>query len=64
MAQAQDKLRNGVEVQSSTLAVVKAARGERAAYEFLCSYKGEQYFIYTDAVTGEEIAIVNVKNVG
>ncbi len=64
MAQAQEKLRNGVEVQSSTLAVVKAARGERAAYEFLCTYKGEKYFIYTDAVTGEEIAIVNVKNVG
>ncbi len=64
LAQAQENLRKGVEVEASRLAVVQTARGERAAYEFLCSYKGEKYFIYTDAVNGDEISIVNVKNIG
>ena len=59
---AQEKLHDGITVESSRLAVVKSAGGERAAYEFLCSYKGEQYFIYTDAMNGAELAIVNVKN--
>ena len=59
---AQEKLHDGITVESSRLAVVKSAGGERAAYEFLCSYKGEQYFIYTDAMNGVELAIVNVKN--
>ena len=61
---AQNALRKGVEVQSSRLAVVETARGERAAYEFLCSYMDENYFIYTDANTGNEIAIINLKNIG
>ncbi|MBQ8323107.1 MAG: germination protein YpeB [Clostridia bacterium] len=64
LEQAQNNLREGVEVEASRLAVVQTARGERAAYEFLCSYKGEKYFIYTDAVNGDEISIVNVKNIG
>ncbi|MBQ7924535.1 MAG: germination protein YpeB [Clostridia bacterium] len=62
MAEAQAKLRKGLEVECSRLAVVKAKGGERAAYEFLCSYMDEKYLIYTDAVSGEEIAILNIKN--
>ena len=64
MAQAADKLYKGLSIESARLAVVKAAGGERAAYEFVCSHKKETYFIYVDAVTGEEIAIVNAKSVG
>jgi germination protein YpeB len=64
METAKDKLHDGVEVESAKLAVVETLRGERAAYEFLCSYMGERYFIYTDANNGEEISIVNVKNIG
>lgn len=64
LAQAQDNLRKGVEVEASRVAVVQTARGERAAYEFLCSYMGERYFIYTDAINGDEISIVNLKNIG
>ena len=63
MGEAADKLYKGLEIQSSRLAVVKANKGERAAYEFLCGYQGEMYFVYVDANTGEEIAIVNTKNV-
>ena len=61
---AQNALRKGVEVQGSRLAVIQTARGERVAYEFLCSYMGENYFVYTDANTGNELAIVNLKNIG
>ncbi len=64
LANAQNKLRKGLEVDASRLAVVQTARGERAAYEFLCSYQEERYFIFIDANTGDELAIVNVKNVG
>ena len=64
LAQAQSKLHKGMEVEASRLAVVRAGKNERAAYEFVCSYMGERYLIYTDANSGEEIAIVNVKNLG
>ena len=61
---AQGALHNGLTVEASRLAVVHTARGERPAYEFLCSYGEEKYFIYTDAQTGDEISILNVKSVG
>lgn len=61
---AQNALRKGVEVQGSRVAVIQTARGERVAYEFLCSYMDENYFVYTDANTGNELAIVNLKNIG
>lgn len=64
LEQAQSKLHKGMEVESSRLAVVRAGKDERAAYEFICSYQEERYLIYTDANSGEEIAIVNVKNLG
>ncbi len=63
LGEAYAKLREGLKVDSSRLAVVKTARGERAAYEFLCRYQEERYFVFVDAVTGEEISIVNVKSV-
>ena len=63
LAQAYDKLHKGLKVESSRLAVVQTARGNVAAYEFLCSYKGEQYFIYLAADTGEEISIINAKGI-
>lgn len=61
---AQNALKKGLVVESSRVAIVHTARGERTAYEFLCSYGEEKYFIYTDAQTGDEISIVNVKTVG
>ena len=62
--QAQECLHKDLEVESTRLCVVQTARGERTAYEFLCSYNGEQYLIYTDANDGREISIVNLKNLG
>ncbi len=63
LAEAYGKLRDGLSVEASKVAVVKTFRGERTAYEFLCSYQEERYFVFLDAVTGEEISIVNVKSV-
>jgi germination protein YpeB len=64
MSQAKDRLHKNLSVQTARLAVVDTARGERSAYEFLCEFEGERYFVYLDAENGNEIAIVNVRNVG
>lgn len=64
MEKAQNALHKGVQVDQARVAVVQTMRGERTAYEFVCSYNGEQYLIYTDANTGAEISIVNLKNLG
>ena len=63
LAEAYAKLHKELSVESSRLAVVKTLRGERPAYEFLCGYKGESYFVFLDALNGEEISIVNVKSI-
>ncbi len=59
-AQAQARLKKGVEVEFSRLAVVKTVKGERTAYEFVCEYMDDDYLIYIDAVNGKEIAIINL----
>ena len=61
LAQAYDKLHDKLEVQSARLAVVKAGKEEKTAYEFLCSYGEESYFVYLSAADSEEISIVNAK---
>ncbi len=63
LAEAYGKLYEGLDVLSSRVALVKTASGEKAAYEFLCSYGEEKYFVFLDATTGEEISIVNVRGV-
>ncbi|MBQ9714074.1 MAG: germination protein YpeB [Clostridia bacterium] len=63
LAQAREQLHEKLTVESSRLAVVNTKRGEIPAYEFLCSYENENYFVYLDAMTGEEISIVNAKTV-
>ena len=64
MSEAREKLREGLSVEASKLAVIRAGGKERAAYEFLCDYQGEKYFIFTDANSGEELSIVNVNKLG
>ena len=62
METAYNKLSKKLSVEAARLAVVDTARGERPAYEFLCTYEEQTYFVYLDAETGEEIAIINVAN--
>lgn len=61
--EAQKKLHSKLEVESGRLALVKTVRGEVPAYEFLCSYQEDQYYVFVDANTGNEISIVNVKEI-
>ena len=60
---AYEKLCDRLSVEASKLVVVHAARGECLAYELLCSYEEQDYLIYLDANTGEEIAILNAQNI-
>ena len=62
LEKAQETLHEKLEVEASRLAVVKAVGGERTAYEFFCAYGEDRYFVYLDAVSGEELAIINTKN--
>ena len=63
MEEAQSRLHDKLPVEASRLTVIKTKRGERAAYEFLCSYGKEDYFVFVDGITGEEISIVNAKGI-
>ena len=60
LSEAYEKLYQGLNVEASRVAVIQTARGEKTAYEMLCSYAEEKYLIYLDAVTGEEISIINI----
>ncbi len=60
MAKAREKLSDKLEVESSRTALIATKRGERLAYEFICLYDGQMYFVYVDADTGEELSILNV----
>jgi len=64
LGEAYEMLHEKLTVEASRLAVVKTARGEKAAYEFLCSYEDEKYFVYLSAETGEEISIINARAIG
>ena len=60
LAEAYEKLYDGLDVEAARVAVIQTARGEKTAYEMLCSYATEKYLIYLDAITGEEISIINI----
>ena len=61
METAREKLSKKLAVESARVAVVNTARGERVAYEFLCSYQDTYYYVYIDGETGDEIAIINAQ---
>lgn len=64
LAQARENLHHSVEVESARMCVINIGPKERCAYEFLCSYKDDNYLIYIDAETGRELSIVNTKSLG
>ena len=61
LAAAYDKLHEKLDVISSRVAVVDTMRGEKLAYEFLCAYGEENYFVFLDANSGDEISIINTR---
>jgi spore germination protein len=58
-AEAQDRLSPKLQLDGSRVAMVITKRGEKLAYEFICSYDGERYIVYIDAETGDELSIIN-----
>ena len=63
-SQAQARLKDGLSVNNARLAIVQTRKGERTAYEFVCSYMDGEYIVYIDAMDGGELAILNLKSVG
>ena len=57
---ARAKLSEGLEVTESHLAIIPMGRREVLAYEFVCDYGEEQYIVYLDASSGEEVRIFRV----
>ncbi len=58
----QSKLHEGLVVKHARGCVVEVKSGERTAYEFLCSYGDNEYLIYVDANTGNELSILNAQS--
>ncbi len=59
LSQAQEKLHDKLQIEGSRVALIAVKGREKTAYEFICSYKDQTYFVYLDGNTGEEISIVN-----
>ena len=59
-AQARAKLSSVLEVRSAHMALIPFAGREVLTYEFVCDYKEEQYLLYLDAHSGEEVRIFRV----
>ena len=62
MQDARDNLSEKLTVEASRMVVFQHKGREVGAYEFFCSYGGQTYFIYVDAMDGRELFIVNSKN--
>lgn len=63
LSTAREKLNENLDVLGARTALVNTVKGEKMAYEFLCSYGEEKYVVYINAQTGDEISIVNLKNI-
>lgn len=59
---AQSSLRSDLNVLSARPVVLAVNGKERSAYEFFVSFDEQKYLIYTDATSGAELRIVNVKD--
>lgn len=57
---AKDKLSTNLEVKTSRLTLIPTDGGERLAYEFYGVYGGNDYYVYVDARTGQEIEMFTV----
>lgn len=63
MTSAKEKLHDKLTLEGSKVALINVKGRERVAYEFICSYNDETYFVYIDGNTGEEISILNAKTI-
>lgn len=63
MTSAKEKLHDKLSLEGSRVALINVKGKETVAYEFICSYGEETYFVYIDANTGDEISILNAKTI-
>ena len=59
-SEAKDKLHDGFEVEGSRLAVIPFEGKEVLCYEFYGNFEGNDYYVYIDAKTGEEVQVFTV----
>ncbi len=59
---AQEKLSGGLEPYAAHLAVIPLDGEETLAHEFACNFGEEEYIVYLDAMTGEEVQVYRVRN--
>lgn len=62
MEEAQSKLSPKLSVEASRTVLFEEDHREVLAYEFFCGYGENYYFVYIDAMSGEEFAICNAKD--
>ncbi len=60
--EAQQKLSAGLTPYSAHLAVIPLNGEEVLAHEFACTYGEEEYVVYLDAATGEELQVYRVRS--
>ena len=62
---AEEKVSSKLTIEDVNLAIIpNEFVGETYVYEFVCVWKDYQYFVYVDAVTGEEVDILRVIKTG
>jgi germination protein YpeB len=61
LLEAQEKLHKGLSVVNSQACIIDVVGKPKAAYEFICNYEENTYLVYVDAATGNEISILNVR---
>ncbi len=62
LEEAQSKINSKLSVESSRTVLFEEDGREVLAYEFFCGYEEDYYFVYVDAMSGEEFAILNAKD--
>ena len=59
-AEAREKLNTNLEIKTSRLTLIPVENGERLAWEFYGVYGDNDYYVYVDAKTGQEIQLFTV----
>ncbi len=60
--EAQEKLSAGLEPYGAHLAIIPLDGQEVLTHEFACTYGEDEYIVYLDAQTGEEVQVYRVRN--
>lgn len=59
-SEAREKLHDGFDVKGSRLCVIPFEGEEVLCYEFYGNYEGNEYYVYIDAKTGDEVQVFTV----